>query len=415
MIPPDAAVQLAAGGRHACAVLQSGALHCWGFNSNGQLGIESLQESIGRANSQIKAAKLPPGEKVQKLALGTAHTCVSTVTPTGVNHIRCFGDNRIVGKVVDVGIVTGQTPGSVATADVTLGDGEKLEKVNSIASGVRHVCADIVVNNMRQTRCWGNNEWGQLGLERVAPSYEVVPQRIAGAALPGPFALGEDASCALSDDVSAELKCWGRSNEGQGGPVAGIGTDGFTKAMSNINKNSLGMTINPSLIAAGQYFTCASDGIKVRCFGKGDNGRTGRGDQTTVGLMTNDFPNNLRDVALNGEGVRHLSTGLSHACVVTMAGQVRCWGDGTDGKLGTGNTSDVLEGANEDASRVSFGARKATQVACGNEFTCALLDNGAVVCWGKNDRGQLGRKEDASDVKDPGKDGSKLKEVDLDF
>jgi alpha-tubulin suppressor-like RCC1 family protein len=66
-------------------------------------------------------------------------------------------------------------------------------------------------------------------------------------------------------------------------------------------------------------------------------------------------------------------------------GSVSCWGSNVDGELGIGN--------NNTDSPLPFRARgimHATRVAVGSGFTCALLADQTVQCWGRNDAGQLG-------------------------
>jgi alpha-tubulin suppressor-like RCC1 family protein len=69
---------------------------------------------------------------------------------------------------------------------------------------------------------------------------------------------------------------------------------------------------------------------------------------------------------------------------------VRCWGFGKFGRLGYGNVDTI--GNNETPASVGdieLGGA-AIQIAAGGAHTCALLDAGAVRCWGSSRAGQLG-------------------------
>src|SRR4029453_17040006 len=76
-------------------------------------------------------------------------------------------------------------------------------------------------------------------------------------------------------------------------------------------------------------------------------------------------------------------------------GSVRCWGGNDTGQLGYGDTDDRGDNANEmgdDLDPIDLGAgRTASAVVGGSFHSCALLDGGAVKCWGANDVGQLGQ------------------------
>src|SRR5690606_20438424 len=87
---------------------------------------------------------------------------------------------------------------------------------------------------------------------------------------------------------------------------------------------------------------------------------------------------------------RQLAVGRDHTCALLQSGLVQCWGRNDFGQLGYGTTEHL-----GDAEPVtSFGyatlGDTATHIAAGGDHTCALLESGALRCWGRNDFGQLG-------------------------
>jgi alpha-tubulin suppressor-like RCC1 family protein len=84
-----------------------------------------------------------------------------------------------------------------------------------------------------------------------------------------------------------------------------------------------------------------------------------------------------------------VATGYEHSCALSKAGAVLCWGANEHGQLG--NNSTVASSPVPVAVQgLSSGV---TALAAGTDHTCALVlqDGGtAVLCWGRNDHGQLG-------------------------
>ncbi|MEZ5100268.1 MAG: hypothetical protein R3C15_10820 [Thermoleophilia bacterium] len=98
-----------------------------------------------------------------------------------------------------------------------------------------------------------------------------------------------------------------------------------------------------------------------------------------------------------GSGARgyqggQLDTGDAHSCAILDTGAVRCWGLGGSGRLGYGATSAI----GDDETPASVGpvdlgpGRTATAITVGGLHTCATLDNGTVRCWDRALEGQLG-------------------------
>ena len=96
-----------------------------------------------------------------------------------------------------------------------------------------------------------------------------------------------------------------------------------------------------------------------------------------------------------GRTATAIASGGSHTCAQLDNDSVKCWGEGTQGRLGYGNSNNLGDGANEmgeNLTAIDLGTgRTATAISLGNYHTCALLDNASVKCWGSNNNGQLGQ------------------------
>ncbi len=89
---------------------------------------------------------------------------------------------------------------------------------------------------------------------------------------------------------------------------------------------------------------------------------------------------------------REIAAGEHHFCALGRDGSVSCWGDNTFEQAGAPRTSCVVPGqfiCRVGPSRVALPAA-ARAIALGAEHSCALLENGRVSCWGRNQHGALG-------------------------
>jgi len=80
-----------------------------------------------------------------------------------------------------------------------------------------------------------------------------------------------------------------------------------------------------------------------------------------------------------------VSSGSLHACSVNSSGALFCWGTNDEGQLGDNSLEFKLS-----PSPVPGLASDIVAVSAGGKHTCAIVSDGAVVCWGDRDMGQLG-------------------------
>ena len=172
------------------------------------------------------------------------------------------------------------------------------------------------------------------------------------------------------------MSCWGWGTYGQLGN--GATSDKSTPTLTS----SLGTGRTAVALSSGGSHTCAIlDNGAVSCWGEGSDGRLGNGGTSDKSTPT------LTSSLGTGRTAVALSSGGFHTCAILDNGAVACWGDGAYGQLGNGGTSDKTT----PTLTSSLGTgRTAVALSSGYHHTCAILDNGAVSCWGRGSGGQLG-------------------------
>ncbi|MBI5209343.1 MAG: chromosome condensation regulator RCC1 [Elusimicrobia bacterium] len=128
-------------------------------------------------------------------------------------------------------------------------------------------------------------------------------------------------------------------------------------------------------LAAGAESSCAVlRSGKVLCWGKPYAGGTPPRDVLTPA-----------DVEGWASGIAMVAVGGGHACALSTSGGLTCLGSNDFGQLGDGTTRSSTSPVNAAGL-----AKGVVAVAAGESHTCALLGNGKALCWGRNDKRQLG-------------------------
>jgi alpha-tubulin suppressor-like RCC1 family protein len=225
-----------------------------------------------------------------------------------------------------------------------------------IATGAYHACA---ISSSGGVKCWGENTRGQLGDGTRTGRYMAVDVNGLSHGARALSAAGWH-TCVLT--AGGKVECWGLNDKGQ----LGDGTQ--TDSAVPVPVSSLPDGIQA--VSAGTQHTCAlTSGGGVKCWGDNSFGQLGDGTTTP-----SSSPVDVRGLT---SGVAAVSAGMQHTCALTKAGGVKCWGLNTYLQLGDG--TDFDRSVPVDVVGLSRGAKA---VSAGGEFTCALLLDGGVKCWG---------------------------------
>lgn len=391
------------GASHACAILSSGALKCWGANTNGQLG---YGDTMARGLTAVDLAALPDvdlgtGLYATQVATGSTATCA--VLQTGA--VKCWG----LGLAGALGLNDTDPHGSAPNQmgdflpPVPLGQGAK-----GVTVGANFACALLLDGTVK---CWGTNGNGQLGIEDTITigddPGDVIQAVILGAHGGGPavatqISAGLGHVCAMLAPDNA-IKCWGSNGFGQLGIQNTTSRGDAPGTMGdNLPLVSLGTGLMPAGVRAGATFTCVRFITgEIKCWGANNFGQLGLGNTTgrggTVGSMGINLP--FVDLGLpSGVTTQGLRVGTSHACVVLTDGSVKCWGNNTNGALGIGTTAHQGDEPNEMGpylGAVDLGSGlSALGVQASANGACAAVKTATsaafLKCWGANGLGQLG-------------------------
>lgn len=131
-------------------------------------------------------------------------------------------------------------------------------------------------------------------------------------------------------------------------------------------------------IASGSGHNCAlTETGRVYCWGRNDVGQLGDGTthERRTPVIVGALPASITAIV----------AGARHTCALTQTGQAYCWGDNQVGQLGNGGERRQLlpVAVKQDGERYS-------SLAAGSHFTCAITYDEYLMCWGDNDRRQLG-------------------------
>lgn len=275
------AIDVSAGGAHACALMTGGGVKCWGGNYFGQLGNGSLTgpEMCGTtacSTTPVDVMELSSG--VVKVSAGGSHTCA--LMDDG--KIKCWGVN----SKGELGIGNHDGPEDCYSGRVCSSsplDVPGLMDMQDVSAGGSHTCA---LTDEGGVKCWGSNLFGQLGvgsttgpdncLDILSSPCSETPAQVVGLTS-GVEYLNESASDTACAVVDGGAKCWGANNLSQMGIGSNSGPEtceiGFKCSTTPMSVMDLSDVM--AVASGGEHGCALTTDNGVRCWGYKYHGVTG--------------------------------------------------------------------------------------------------------------------------------------------
>jgi alpha-tubulin suppressor-like RCC1 family protein len=288
-----------------------------------------------------------------------------TVVVCNDDTLRVFGNNYFG----QLGLDHTRDQNTHQTPDLHLGENVGIKHV---ACGMFHT---VVVCDDDTLRVFGNNVYGQLGLGHTRDENSPQTLNLGENVKIKNVACGYSHTVVVCDDNT--LRVFGYNISGQLG--LGLLDIPYYNA-----PQTLDLHVRINSIACGDYHTvvvCEDNTLRV--FGQNRFGQLGLGhnrDQNTPQILNLQLGENV--------SIEHVACGSSHTVVVRDDNTLRVFGDNHSGQLGLGhnrnqNTPQTLDlplGENVGIN----------SIACGDNHTVVVCEDNTLRVFGQNNYGEIG-------------------------
>ena len=338
--------QVSSGTNHTAAVKTDGTLWTWGENDNGRLGDG---DNAGNINRSTPVTTFAGGTDWKQVSAGNAHTAAiktdGTLWTWGAGNNGRLGTNNTTNRSTPVTTFAGGTDWK------------------QVSAGNAHTAA-IKTDGTLWT--WGRGTFGGLGSNDTTDRSTPVTT-FAGGTNWKQVSSGNNHTAAIKTDGT--LWTWGFGNTGQ------LGTNDTTTRSTPVTTFAGGTDWKQ--VSSGYHTAAIKTDGTLWTWGFGNFGRLGTNDLTSRSTPVTTFA--------GGTNWKQVSAGGRHTAAIKTDGTLWTWGRGNYGQLGT---NDAI--SRSTPVTTFAGGTNWKQVSSGEQHTAAIKTDGTLWTWGRGTEGQLG-------------------------
>lgn len=392
-----------AGGMQAIALKNDGTVWGWGQNTVGNLGIASSSSTdVKTAPVQVVLAKDNPLTKAVNISslyqTSYALTEEGILYGWGLNTSGQIGDNTIANKIV--------------ATRVAKNAGDELSNIKVLPDG-QHTHTNLIADKDGYLYVSGIAKNGQLATKQDSNLYQAraidetylelsnnqeylevgntIKLNVSyhnGLSAIGTQKVATNVSYRSSNEDIATVDNSGNVTAIKRGYVTIVAEnlDNGDIAESQINVVSKGATAIPMAHSGKTFSVMLKEDGTVWTVGNGSVGELGNGSTIIISEPTQvkiDANTYLTDIV-------KVSAGAQHALALKKDGSVWAWGEGANGRLGTGNATDMRYATQVKNPNGDGFLENVIDISVGYDFSIALTKDKTVYGWGVSDYNQLG-------------------------
>lgn len=356
---------------YSCGTRMDGTAWCWGHAQGGKLG--DGQEWV----SKIRPQKI----KTQVMSITTGADMSCSIRTDGTAWCWGYYGAGYLGDGQNTSNRTRPVQVKTDTGGVGWSDWIKISANGGGGCGLR---------SNGTAWCWGWHLYGGLG-DGQDTTTRLVPVQVHNeTGLPGwddwiDIAKGSFHACGIRKNGS--LWCWGWNSAGQlGNNVIGTNQTRPVRVKDDVGGNGWNDWI--SITAASQHTCGIRENGTAWCWGDSANGVLGDGQMAT----DRSLPVQVNtDTGLPGwDDWVSIDGGDLYTCGLRQDGSAWCWGDAFFGQLGDGQTTDQSRPVRVQTDVGPGGWNDWVYINAGTRASCGIRSNGTAWCWGQGSLGKLG-------------------------
>ncbi|WP_025025499.1 RCC1 domain-containing protein [Caldalkalibacillus mannanilyticus] len=342
-------------GNNVSFALSKGQVWVWGENNFGKLGIGNDDLSL----EQTTAVSIPNFDNVKALATGSDHVLAfkndGTVWGWGRNDKGQLGLDHTQSPIL--------SPVHI----------KSLDQVKGIFAGNNY---SVILKEDGTVWTFGDFTNGKLGQGDLSQD-QLTPKKIEGFTHIKWLAVGNEHVVALKQDDT--VWAWGANKSGR------VGNGNEENQFSPVKIE--GLSKIKTIVAGNEHsFAIQEDGA-VYAWGRNHKGQLGNGKtEDSLTPILSQLVTDLKPKAIEAGG--------NFTMAIAADGNVWTWGDNGHGRLGAGRhipsesiiPVKVQKGEGTGSGEFLEGI---IQLATRNNHVLALHENGTVLAWGNNNKGQL--------------------------